>query len=587
MVEKTMEDDDFGIDLASYEKEKDENLEDSFIDMESYAQEKNEKKPGFWETAGDVFTQAGRGALKAFTWPADVLKLGMIGEGLSDLDDIEEAFRKTGKPFNREDYVRSVFEAAHFIPTQDLAEKGFEELTGISLEPRTGLGKGTKQFAEIASLTPGGIAKKLASGAIGAGTTHALEKGGLGKTKAEIIGDVVSLSPAAFEKTAKVVPKSARDLEKTAQKYALPFKEFMVKEREPLLKGRLFKNAESNLKEELKLSTKEALNRIVENQIPIRRLRDKGINLDALGEHAYAETRRMAQAKPNLIKTDTIVENIDREIARIKALAPSPSDAQKSTIKLLEEERDILKVSNPSSEQLINQHMNYNSDMKSIYKKPEFSGKEEQIRKTYEFLKDELVDAMAKHGNADVSNAFKAANKIYHEKSKLVQSESILEKAFQDGYSSKKLDRILHSKQGNYLRRNLGEKAVEEIIEIAKYGKEAQEKMTKFLDLRGSSVANEVRSLGQIAPFIYFPHNIKGAALSLVKPLAKHIQGKLLTRDATRQIYKLTLKHTAEGAFNLLKKDFVQLERQIGKEWGSVDDFMDDMMGELEIYYAD
>jgi len=86
MVEKTMEDDDFGIDLASYEKEKDENLEDSFIDMESYAQEKNEKKPGFWETAGDVFTQAGRGALKAFTWPADVLKLGMIGEGLSDLD---------------------------------------------------------------------------------------------------------------------------------------------------------------------------------------------------------------------------------------------------------------------------------------------------------------------------------------------------------------------------------------------------------------------------------------------------------------------------------------------------------------------
>lgn len=589
MVEQALEDDDIGIDLESYEKHQDEKLEDSFIDLDTYAKNKEEKKElGWLETIGDVFTQAGRGALKFFTWPADVLKLGMIGEGLSDLDEIEEAFLKEGKPFDREQYVKSIFEMSKYIPTQELAEQGFEELTGISLQPKTELGKGAKQLTELAVFTPGGATKKLTSAALGVATTQALKNSGVGEGKAELIGDVASLSPAVIEKTAKQVPKAVQSLEKTAQKYALPFKEFMVREREPILKGRLFKNTEARLKDQFNLSAQEAMKRIVENEIPIRRLRDRGVNLDALGEHAYQMTRQMAQAKPQAIKTDQIVNNIDQEIARIKSLAPSSSDSQKAAIKLLEEERDILKVANPSSEQLINQHMNYNADMKAIYKKPEFSGKEEQIRKTYEFLKSELVSAMEQQGSKDVANAFKAANKIYHEKSKLYQTESLLGKAFNgDTYSPKKLDKLLASKQGNFLRRNMSETAIKDLEDIARYGKQAEEKMGKFIDLRSPSIANEIKSWGQLAPFIFLPHNLQGAMLAVAKPFAKHVQGKLLTRDATREIYKLTLKHASEGAFNLLKKDFVNLEREIGKEWGSVEDFMDDMMSELEIYESE
>jgi len=583
-----VEDDGIGIDLASYQEEKDEQLEDSFIDLETYAKETKEKKEPTWnETVGDWLTQAGRGALKVFTWPAEVIKLSMIGEGLSDIDEIEEAFRKSGKPFDREAYVKSVFDQSRYIPSQDLLEQELEDLTGVSLEPKTESGRRIKQGVELLGFTRGGFAKKLTAAATGVGTTEGLKQLGVSEGKAELVGDVASLSPSVLEKSIKAIPSQSKNLEKIAQKHALPFKEFMIRERAPALKGRLFSNTEARLKDQFKVSANEAIDRIIEGKIPIRRLRERGINLDSLGEHAYNQTIRMAQSKPQAIKTDAIVKNIDKEIDRIKALAPSPSDAQKTAIKILENERDIMKVSNPTSEQLINQHMNYNSDVKAIYAKPEFSGKEEQVRKTYEFLKNELVDAMSKQGNADVANAFKAANKIYHEKSKLAQTESILQKAFKDGYSPKKLERVLHSKSGNYLKRNIGKDAVSELQDIAKYGKEAEEKMSKFLDLRSNSVANEVRSWGQIAPIIFLPHKLKGASAALISPFAKHVQGNLLTKDATREIYKLTLKHAAEGSFNLLKKDFVNLENEIAKEWGSVDDFMDTIMSELEIYESD
>ncbi len=576
--------------LAEDEAEDEAKLDSRIIRLEEDEANDVANEPSWAETIGDVFTQTGRGALKYFTWPADVLKLGMIGEGLSDIDELEEKFHKAGKPFDREKYVKAVFDTARYIPTQELAEKGFEELTGLSLQPKTELGKKAKQLSEVATLTPGGLTKKLASGSIAAGTTAALEGLGVDEGKAEIIGDVASLSPAVIEKAPQMLSKAAQELEKTAQKHALPFLEFMVKERAPIRKGKLFKATENRLKDAFSVSGKEALNQVVRNELPVKRLQERGVNLDALGEHAYQTTEKLAAAKPQIFKTNDTVVNIEKEINRIKSLAPSPSDAQKAAIKLLEQERDILKVSNPNSQQLINQHKNYNADMKSLYKKPEFSGKEEQVRKTYEFLKDELVTMMEKQGSKDVANAFKASNKIYHEKSKLDQTENLLSKAFNpnDGsYDPNRLNKLLNSKKGNFLRRNMSPQGIKDLEEIAKYGQEAKQKMTTFLELRSPTIANEIKSWGQMAPFILMPHNLKGAMLAIAPSLAKRIQGSLLIRPATREVYKITLKHAAEGSYNLLKKDFAKLERLIQQEYGTVDNFIDSKLEELEIYNED
>lgn len=576
MVDQAMEDD-FGIDAESYVAQQDQQLEDDFIDAESYTAEAPKASEANWlETLGDVATQSGRGALKAFTWPLDVLKMGVLGEGLSAIDEVEEFYHKEGKPFDRAKYVKNLFEQSEYIPTQDLAEQSFEKTTGISLEPKTELGKYTKQGSEVASLARGGWASKITRGALAAGTTKGLEAAGVGAGPAEFAGDIVGLSPSKAKITRKLAPEAA-SFEKTARKHALPFVEAMARERVPIIKGRISEATEKRLNKELKMSSREAITALERDEFPLKRLQEKGYNIDALAESAYAKSTELAQANPKPISTKPIVESFDREIDRIKSLAPSPSDAQREAIKLLERERDIMKVSNPTAEQLIQQHKNYNADMKQIYRKPEFSGKEEQVRKTYEHMKQELVNAMESQGNKETADAFREANKIYHEKSKLEQTESLLNKVFEgDAYNPKKLERFLNSKKGNLLKRNMSPKAIQDIEEIASYGSKAQDRIAEFMQIDNKSVQSTLQSLGKVAPFILAPHTLKGAAIAYLPQLAQSIQGKLLTRPATREIYKYTLKHAAEGSFDLLKKDMVHLENALVREYGSVDDFIDE-----------
>ena len=570
-----------GIDLDQVKQEEDAAFKDMGFDIEEdYA--KSKESPSWRDVASDFITQGARGIAKRFTWPADVLRVMVIGEGLSDIDDLERVYQREGKSFDREKYINAVLDAAQFVPTQESIEKAYEKRSGESLEPKTGAGKGIKQIAEIFSFGKGGLAQRTTGAALGVGTTQILKDLGAPEGVAEFTGDVIGLSPGALEKTPRQLSKEAASYEQKAQKHALPFLEMMAQENAPVLRGKLFETTERTLKDQFNLSSEKAIREIVKGELPIKRLQERGINLDALGQHAYEQTTKLARMKPQPLTTTQIVRNIDSEISRIKSLAPSPSDSQKAAMQILENERDILKVSNPTPEQLINQHMNYNADMKNIYRKSEFSGKEEQVRKAYEFLKNQLVETIDKQGSPATANAFRAANKIYHEKSKLDQTENLLRKVFDQGYNPKKLDKLLKSKQGNFLKRNMSPKAIEELHEIADYGKMADEKMTKFLELRSPSVINEVKGWGELAPFLLLPENLKG--MGFVNYIRQYVKGKLLIRPATREAYKLTMKHAAEGSFNLIKKDFMKLESLINQEYGDLDNFFNSQFSELEFY---
>lgn len=583
-MDKVVEDN-FGQDFPDVGEEaaiEDQEFGQDFTDLETEEKELEAGKPTWAQTIGDVFVQSGRGVLKAFTWPADVLKAGMIGSALSGIDELEDEFERAGRPFNREELTKSVYNTAEFFPTQELAEKGIEKATGFSFEPKTELGRKAGQTAQIATLNPGSLAKKALAGATAAGTTYGLEQAGV--PGAEIIGDVVGSSTSALRKVPKVISDKAKDSLKTAQKHALPFLEYMNQENAPWIRGKLFKKTEERLKQEFNVSNKQALDKILTNEIPIKALKDKGINLDVMAEEAYTKAISQASKDPKLIKTDQIVKNIDQEIAYIKSKAPNPSDAQKTAIQILENERDILQVATMNSEQLINQYQNYNSNVKGIYRKPQFSGVEEEVRQTYKFLNEQLVQSLEHQGQKETATYFKEANKIYHAKSQLNQSESILSKAFDGGnYSPQKLQSILNSKnKRKFLERNLGKGAVQEIQDIAEYGVKATENIGNFIKLDSPFVLNEITTWGNLAPLVFMPGNLAGPLMTVARPIAERVQGKLLTRPALRETYKMTLKHAAEGQYNLLKKDFFKLEEGIAKEWGDTQTFIDEAMQELE-----
>lgn len=573
------------IDLEDESRKDDNEFESDLIDLDKAKEQDKKNEPSFTEKAADLFVQGGKGVLRAFTWPLDILKLGMIGEGLAGADELEELYFKAGKAdeFDRDAYIKDVLETSEFIPTQDFAEKQLEKGTGFSLKPKSELGNLVDQGATIATLSPGGALKKGASALTAMATTGTLKSLGVGDEKAELAGDLTSLGPQFIKKVPRMLSKEAKNLEQTAQKHVLPFLEMMTRENAPRVKGKISEATSKNLKNEFKLSTEEAINKVQRNEFMLKRMQENGVNLEDLARHAYDQTERLAARNPKVFNTTPMVNNIEAEINRIKKLAPSPSEAQKTAIELLENQRDAMKVASPNSQQLVQQHKNYNADMKSIYKKPEFSGKQEEIRKSYEFLKKQTVDLMKNQGNQATAHSFEAANKIFHQKSMLEETQKILEKGFKNGeYSPKKLQSVLEGRDSKFLKRNMSPSAIQDIKDIAKYGVEAEKKMSQFIQIADPNVINSIASWGQLAPLLFLPSKAKGAALAIAKSLSERTQGKLLTSDATRNIYKATLKHAAEGSFQLLKKDFHLLEQAISKEYGDVDNFIDKMMEELE-----
>lgn len=584
-----------GLDLTDLDDVQSEKFEDfqskitDLYDVKVKEDEAKKKKPSILagevplrQIAGEVFTQTGRGLLAAFSWPLDVLKAGLVGSALSDIDELEEAYAKQGKPFDREKVIREVHEGLGSFPTGGLLEQKITENTGFDLEPRTDEGRFIDQYANIAGLIKGKIPKKLGKGLIAPVTSYGLETAGASETKARIVGDMMAFLPEK-KAVAKDFTPEVNKIKNTADKYELPFLEFQAREKAPTVAATLSEAAEKTLKNNFAMSTEQAVSKIVADENILKRMQNNGVNLDVLSNRAYEVAETLAAQHPNVImNTKPMVKNINDRIKSIKAAAPNPSDAEKASLALLRRERDILKVKFPTQEQTIKQYKNYNSNMKEMYKKPEFKGVEDDVRKTYEFLKDELVNTMETQGGKQTSEYFKAANSIYHQKSKLEQTENLLGKVFNgDGYAPRKLDKLLNSKQGSLLRRNMSKSAIEDIQQISKYGVKAEQKMAEFFNINDSAVQRFAGHLGSFAPYILIPNKLVGGLMSLSGPVTGFVQGKLLSRPATRTIYKNTLEHASLGQLDKLQSDFVKLENEVMKEYGNIDTFFDTVLEQI------
>lgn len=598
-------------DFDTTKKSEEDDLDASAVDLASYKDSTEAQEASWWDWTKDVLIQPALGLAQAFTWPLDVIKMGVIGEAYSDIDQIEAEFQKAGKPFDREKYLETISDFSGYIPTVGGAKELVKEKTDIDLEPKTETGKFLNKAFTLAKLAKGSLPIKAASGFAGASTTQGLKALGVNETVSEIAGDLASGGPQALIKEPRKFTPEVERLRKIADKYGIPFYEFMTQKEGGVITGKISHARDAAIRKELGISSQEAAKQIIEDKIPISQLRKQKVNLDLLEDSAYDKTRQLAKQNPQKLNTKEIVDDINKEISRIKGLAPSPSDAQQTAIKILQDERKALTVApkpqptilgpngqplNPQStkrlpkdvlsEDLINQHINYNSNVKGVYRKPEFTGKEEAVKGAYAFLNNSIRETMAKNGAKDVVDQLKHANGIFSQNAILKRSEALIDKAFVNGeYNPKKLSQVLDSKQGKIFRRELGDKAVKELQDIAEYGKKAVDNTTQLL--KSKSHASQVAKWGSVAPFILgSTSKMKGLTFMGI-PLAEKVKGYLLARPATREIYSGIIKSAAKGSFNGLKADFDKLEEAISGEFGSVDDFVKKMIDDLEVYQGD
>ncbi len=609
MQPQIQEDDDLGaigFDDNQQDQMSDEDLSNSAINLDEYSKSEEAQESTWWDWTKDVAIQPLRGIAQAFTWPLDVLKIGMLGEGLSNIDEIEEISRKAGKPFDRDKYIKTVMEQGDYIPTQSFFEGLIEDASGVSLKPKTETGKFLNKASTIASLTKGGGLSKLAAGTAAGASKQALTGLGVNETTADIASDVIGGSTQALKKVPRVFTPEAEKLRKLADKFGLPFHEFMTKPAGGIITPKVSKARETAIMKELNITSEQAAKQILEGKLPISELRKQGVNLEELQQEAYSNARQLAKSKPQNIDPTMIIEDIDNEIKRLKDIAPSPGQGTQEAINILEREKSIYKKSLPkkentvvkegakpppepipiSSEQLINQHVEYNSNVKGIYKKPELAGKEEDIRNTYAFLNSTIRKTLEKQGGADVAKAFGEANKLFNQNAILKRSEALIDKAFVNGeYSPKKLKQVLNSKQGLILRKDIGSDGVKDLIDIADYGEKAVNHTSQLL--KSPKYAHDAISWGTLAPFILGATTGMKGALYLGKPIAERVKGYLLTRPASREAYSGIIKNAAKGSFNNMKADFSKLEKSVIDEFGSTEAFVKQIIDDLQVHEGD
>lgn len=577
---------DEGINIAQDVKSQKDSIDDydEGIDMSQYVKSKEAEEATWVDSLKEAGFQAAAGLGQAFTYPLDILKIAMIGEGLTDLDELEDAFAKAGKPFDRNKYVQTVMEQGEFIPTQALLERKIDKQFGTSIEnPKTKTGKFFNKAFFLGGLLRGkGLGKAAKAGAVGATTTATLREAGAPEIVSELAGDL-GAGVATLEKQARKLSPEAQRAVSLADKRGLPLTESMLKETLPE-NAKITPRRKKALEKKLGSSSEQAIQSIIEEKIPAAQLRKQGQDTNLLEDLAYDYANNIASKYPQKIPTKVLVGDIDAEINRIKSLAPSPSDAQKAAIRILEDEKTILSKSTANAGQLIQQTRNYNSNVKAIYRKAEYSGVEDEVKNAYAFLNSGIRKTIEKEGASEVVAANRAANTLFAENSAIARSEGLITKAFQNGgYNPKKLNQLLNNKNtGAQLRSDLGEDGVKELKQIAEYGEKAQKTTTQFAN--SAKHKFKLGDWGPLAGFVLAKVPLVGTAAVAAKPLWDYVRGYMLTRPASRKAYANIVKNAANGSFSNMAKDFAVLESQVNDDFGGIDEFIKQGIKELQFY---
>jgi hypothetical protein len=562
--------------------------------------------------------QAVLGGLKRFTYPADILKLAMIGEGLSDLDSLEETYRQAGKEFDRDEYIRKVYEAAEAIPTQQLGEELVKKYTRLDLEPQERMGKIARRAGEIFTLQPGSIAsqpgkelaKRGAASLTGSTTSEGLEALGVPEPLAELAGFALGSGLSEGKIVEKALSEEGKAARETAEKFGL--RRIRGAEEEPSgAPAIISKRKQENLTRELGETSKQAIDDIIEQRLPIKARREAGIDLEEAYTRAYDRAQESAhnidasikkgEKKP--INFDPLLEFIDKKINDLRGKAPSISDSDKVVLNLLKKERHQLTqapdkkavILSPSGEsfksspkarisknstasQVLEQYKNFNDNVRGIYKKPEFSGAESKIKDTYAQLNKKLIESLEKSGENELAHELKFANKIFGDTQKLNQTEAILGKAFENGYDPKKLLKTIGGKANRaFLERNLGKEAVQDLKDIASYGERAHRMVLSKIK-NPKSVGEYISSLTPLkAGLLYLSHGTLPAAIAgieIAKGSIPRLQGALLTRKTTSKAYKNFLKAASSPKSSVFKKASEELSKAIINEFGSEEELI-------------
>jgi hypothetical protein len=538
----------------------------------------------------DIAIQGARGLARAFTYPADLVKLAARGATLEVLKDERTAAVERGEDFD----VNSAFAIAQkgldLIPTQELVEKGIESVTGVDLEPVGAPGRIAGTAGELIGFTPktaGSLLRRAGGAVVGAGVEEGLEQLGVPAPIAGVAGiGVGGLATSANLGTRKLATGSAGlEARQTAERFGL--RKFAGAELEQPIK-KIVRTSEARiagLKGELAETSKQAIDGILEKRFPAKELQNKGHSLRELASESFDNVEKLATENLRTFSTEPITKNIEKKMKEIALRAPSLSKESKDVFKLYSENLEAFKGLEMDSTIGVAQFREWNKDLGSIYKRAEFSGSQGAMADAYAGLKKDMVKLLEKNNGKEFIEEFRYSNSLYSQDKSLQRAENILEKAFADGFNPKKLSKSLQSKEGKFLKRDLGAESFNDIMKIAKFGERANEFVLNNLKKRDFGGLSNVLKGSAAAFMLSNPLTAvalkSGVAIALPKAVWNGVNSRLMTRNSTRKALVGLNTALATGTEASIARASNAFNKSIEKEFGSLDNIMTDIEGDF------
>ena len=497
--------------------------------------------------------QAGLGALKTLTWPADVAQA-------IAMENMREEERENLIQGNKEGALQAHEQQKNLAEnfwTQELGEKKLGEFLGTDLNPQNAEERVSRSFGTL------GLSPQALVGAVG---EEGLNKMGVPPwLSALIAGGGVAFT--SIPKNAKAPKTStANEVRQVSKKHELPYMKGM--EDAPIAgsKAQVSASKHASAEHALKESSVAAVEKIVDKNLPLNKLQKQGVNLEAASESALKITEKRAKQAKNPVYTNEIKDWISKEKATIKNKSPKISDADQKVMKLLDDFDQSFVNPFYSADEMVNQIRAINRNQKSIYKDPIFTGSEAEISQAYGKVKEKVTNAIAKH-NPEVASSLQFSNRIYSQRMKLEQTQKLLEPVLENGFSAEKLHKLIQGNKRGYLERNLGKGAVKDLQEIAHYGKLANERVLNNITI-AKPLEEQFRGLGLIGSTIFTGKKILGSAASL----HRSIQGHIMMSPKLRTDYVSFLKQLSkEAPLKMVQNAADKFEDSIKEEFGSVD----------------
>lgn len=519
---------------------------------------KIQKEPSF--TGNEGYDSAIRTGLQIPQGLAEVSAPGLIasawqllgqGEVLDpeEIEHIKAISEREGVHFDEEKYMEAAESALKYIPTVSNVAREIEERTGLPLEAKTGLQKGTRLASSLGKITSGTIGQKAIGTTAGLSTKAGLEQAGVPEFLAELGG--FGGAGLAGSKAPKI------DISKSKKPSGLVTRQFEKLQKPAEVSGKKIKQINEKLESDFRDIASDIIEKSPINETHSELKNDAGFKLAA--EEAFEKVDKLAESITEKVSLEDIKKDLIKRGAEEKKLGITELEFDKEYNKNIKQFVKDTKGKDASLSEIIKQYRKNNE----AYGKSWESGKSTD----YNVAKREaLLDynrtianiIEKKFPDSEFSNLFKSSNEQWK---KIMDAEAIdayVNDIFNGKINYKKSGEFFNKKQKQIFKRALGEEGYKNFEQLNKdfMSTEKAYKMMRVAEEKGYA---DLAKTG-ISYLIHPKLAMTKAGFGMAKSAYKTLWESILDKPQLAVTWDKGIKAFQKGDFSTAQKQFNKME---------------------------